>query len=471
MEIPFVGASYQMQARSFDVQRCLNMYPILSESGTSKSVGALRATAGLKLFTTTNGGQVRGCISSTSGRAFVVSGDKFEEIKKDGSSTVLGTINTQSSRVVFAESKLEIMLIDGTDGWIFDKATDTFTQITDPDFPQPDYVTFQDGYFIVTKAGSQQFYISGINDGLSWDALDFTSVESSPDDLVCGFSDNGNLWLFGNRSAEVYYNSGAAAFPFERIGGAIVQTGCAAAQTVQKFDGSLMWVGIDEQGRGVVWKAEGYNAKRVSTQAIERKITEAGDVSDSYAWVYHERGHVFYVLQIGSLDTTLVYDGSTGLWHERAYKNNLTNKFEQHRGGCCMLFRDKLLVGDRQNGKVYEMSLDFYDDDGDEVIRERVSPHLQDEKRMVSYASFELDLETATALNTGQGSDPQIMLQYSNDGGNTWSSELWRSFGKSGEYYQRAIWRQLGRGRDRVFRVRISDPVFSQINAAYINAT
>jgi hypothetical protein len=471
MEIPFVGPSYQMQARSFDAQRSINLYPILSESGTSKSVAALRGTAGLKLYTTSQGGQVRGCISSTSGRGFVVSGDKFEEVTRDGSTIVRGTINTQSSRVTFSESALEIMLVDGTDGWIFNKDTDAFTKITDADFPQPSYVTFQDGYFIVTKANSQQYFISGINNGLSWDALDFTSVESSPDDLVCAFSDNGNLWLMGNRSVEVYANTGAAAFPFERIGGAIIQTGCAAGFTVQKFNNSVIWLGIDEQGKGTVFQSNGYSVTKVSTQSIEWKISQAGDISDSYAWVYHERGHVFYMLQIRGLDTTLVLDGTTGLWHERSYKNPATNRMELHRGFCCMMFNNRLMVGDRIDGRIYEMSLDYYTDDGDEIIRERTSPHLQDEKRFVSYSSFELDMEQATALAVGQGSDPQVMLQYSDDGGNNWSNEVWRTFGKVGQYWQRPIWRQLGRGRDRVFRVRVSDPVFVQLNAAYINAT
>ena len=117
------------------------------------------------------------------------------------------------------------------------------------------------------------------------------------------------------------------------------------------------------------------------------------------------------------------------------------------------------------------MSLDFYDDDGDELVWRRVSPHLQDEKRLIAYSSFELDLEVGRGLASGQGSDPQIFLRYSDDGGYTWSSELWRSMGKTGAYRQRAIWRQLGRARDRVFEVSGSDPVFVQLNEAYVNAT
>jgi hypothetical protein len=471
MKIPFVGPSYDVEAVSFDCQRTINLYPIVSETGTSKSVSALRRTPGLKLFATAPGGPIRGAITSTSGRAFVVSGDNFVEIKADGSVTNHGQMNTQSGRVIVAENNTQIMVVDGLEGWIFTKSTNAWAEITDTDFPVPAYVTFQDGYFIVVEANTQKFFISALEDGTSWGALDFTTVESSPDNLVAALSNAGNLWTFGNRSIEVYQNTGAAAFPFERIPGAIIQTGCEAPYTIQKFGGSIAWLGTDEQGQGIVWFAEGYQAQRISTAAIERKIASVSNFSQAWAFVYHEQGHLFYCLQIPGLQTTLCFDAQTQQWHERMFKNPESNAEELHRASCFLFFQKKNLVGDRVSGKVYEMSLDFYDDDGDELVWRRVSPHLQDEKRLIAYSSFELDLEVGRGLASGQGSDPQIFLRYSDDGGYTWSSELWRSMGKTGAYRQRAIWRQLGRARDRVFEVSGSDPVFVQLNEAYVNAT
>ena len=469
MEIPFVGSTYELDAKSFAVQRCINLFPILAEVPNTKTVAALRGTSGLDLFTTATGGIIRGGISSTANRLFVIAGDKFTEIGTTGTETIHGSLNTFSGRVTVVENLTQIMVVDGTDGWIFTKASDTWAQISDGDFPTCEFVTYQDGYFIVAETGTQKVYISALNDGTAWDALDFTSVESSPDALTLAYSDNGNVWMFGNRSTEVYQNTGNAAFPFERISGAIIQTGCASGHTVQKFDNTIAWLGIDEQGQGVVWKADGYQARRLSTAAIEKRIDEVTDISDSYAWVYHEQGHIFYCLQINGLDTTLVYDGATGMWHERSFWNSNTGERELHRGGSHFFFNGKNLVGDRENGKIYDLDLGYYSDAGDEIIAERISPHLQDEKRLISFSSFELDMETAIGLTTGQGSDPQIMLQYSDDGGNTWSNELWMSMGKIGEYDTRVVWRQLGNARDRVWKVRISDPVFRQINGAYIN--
>jgi hypothetical protein len=471
VKIPFVGSSYLMDARSFDVQRSINLYPLVSEVANSKSITALRGTAGLSLFATAGGGAIRGAFSSTSGRGYVVSSDGFYEVFANGTTTLRGSLNTQTKRVSMAENNDQIIVVDGTDGWIWTQSTDTWAQITDVNFPTCSIVSYQDGYFITFEDGTQKFYISAINDGTSWGALDFTSVESSPDNLTGILSDNGNVWLFGNRSVEVYQNTGNADFPFERIAGAIIQVGCASGFTVSKFDNSVAWLGQDEQGQGVVWRAEGYQAKRISTQAIESRIASAGDFTDSYAWVYHEQGHIFYCLQIKGLDTTLVYDGSTGQWHERMFKDPVTNTRTLHRGSCVMFFANKVLVGDRENGNIYHMSLAYQDDNGDEQIRERTSPHLQDEKRLVPHSCFELDMEVGIGLNSGQGSDPQIMLQYSDDGGYTWSSELWKTIGRMGNYRTRVDWRQLGLARDRVYRVRVSDPIFVQFNEAFLNAT
>ena len=470
MRIPFIGPSYNLEAVTFDAQRSVNLYPIVSETGNSKSVAALRKTAGLKLYTTAPSGPIRGAIGSTSGRAFVVSAGNFCEVNNDGSTTTWGTLNTQSVRVSIAESPIEIMVVDGQDGWIFTKATNAWAQITDSDFPNASFVTFQDGYFICQEDGSQKFYISGLLNGFSWDALDFTTVESSPDNLVAVLSNNGNLWCFGNRSIEVYYNSGAATFPFERIGGAIIQTGCEAPFTINKFNNSIAWLGTDEQGQGVVWIADGYQAKRISTAAIERRIAQVRNFSTAWSFVYHEQGHLFYCLQIPGLSTTLCFDAQTQLWHERSYRNTETNSDELHRASCFFFYNLKNYVGDRVNGKIYELSLDHYDDAGDEQVWMRVSPHLADEKKRLSFSSFELDMETGRGLATGQGINPQVFLQYSDDGGRSWSSELWRSSGKVGEYNQRVIWRQLGTARDRVWKVQGSDPVFTQLNDAFVNA-
>jgi hypothetical protein len=470
MKVPgFVGQTYQMDALTFDAQRLINMYPITSETGTSKSVAALRSIPGYDLYATAGGGAIRGAKRSANGRAFVVSGDTLYEITSGGSATSRGTVLTFTSRVSIAENQTQMMIVDGTYGYIYTYATDTLTQITDIDFPTCATVTYLDGYFIVPETDTNNFYISAINNGLSWDALDFTNAAAGPDSIVSCFADGGNLWVFGQETTEVFTNTGNAEFPFERIDQAISATGCAAAHTVQSFDNTVVWLGVDDKGKGIVWKASGYSASRISTQAIESKIASVNDFSDSYAYVYHEQGHIFYVLQISNLDTTLVYDGSTQAWHERMWYDSDNIEMAKHRGSCHFFFDNKNLIGDRENGKIYVQSLAYYDFDGDEIQRERVSPHMQDEKKNISFSNFELDIETGVGLQSGQGSDPQISMQYSDDGGRTWSNERFTTIGAAGKYKNRVRWSRCGSARDRVWKVRYTEPTEFQINEAYFN--
>ena len=404
--IPFVGPTYQMEAFSFDSQRCVNLYPIISESGTSSSPSALRSTPGLTSFIEVGGGPMRGCIESQ-GRVFFVSGSGLYEIFSGGTSTLLGNLNTFVGLVQMSDNPTQIMIIDGVNGYILTKTTDAFVEITDVDFPVPSSLTFQDGYFIVSEEDSNNFYISALNNGLSWDAADFTTVEGNPDNLAAVFSNRSNIWAYGTKTTEVFQNTGAAAFPFQVLRGAFIQTGCAAPDTIQNLDNSLIWLGTDENGDSIVWRSSGYNARRISTQAIERLISTSANLSESYAWTYHERGHAFYVLQVENLNTTLVYDASTGLWHERVYRNPITNNEEQHRGSCHTFAFNKHLVGDRETGTVYEMDLDEYTDFGNPIVRKRVLPVIVQENRLIPHAQFELDMEVGVADQSGQGSDPK----------------------------------------------------------------
>ena len=118
MKIPIVGSTYEMDARSFDVQRCINLYPITTEVNDSKSVSALRGTPGLSTFATAGDGPHRGSITAQ-GRAFVISGDGFYEVFSDGTTTLHGSLNTQTGTVGIDKNLTQIIVVDGSDGWIF----------------------------------------------------------------------------------------------------------------------------------------------------------------------------------------------------------------------------------------------------------------------------------------------------------------------------------------------------------------
>ena len=123
-----------------------------------------------------------------------------------------------------------------------------------------------------------------------------------------------------------------------------------------------------------------------------------------------------------------------------------------------MTFGDKTLVGDFQNGNVYQMDLNTFTDNGDILPAIRQAAHEADESNhFIFYHKFWLDMEVGIGLNSGL--DPQVVLDWSNDGGSSFLTSRQVSAGKIGERLVRAIFRRLGRARDRVWRITVTDPV------------
>lgn len=465
MKIGLVGPSYQERSLPFDAQRSINLFPVLDQQG--KEVSALYGTPGLTSFATAGAGPIRGGFTSANGRAFVVSSSELYEIFSSGTVLLLGSLTTTSGIVSIDENPLQLGICDGASVYTLTYATNSFQKVTDTDLPVSGTLTFIDGYFVVSVVNSGKFNISALNDGSSWAALDFATAESSPDNLLRVYNAVGQLWLFGTKTTEIWTNTGASTFPFERIAGAKMEVGILAPHSAVAVDNSIFWIGRDNIGAGIVYRAQGFSPSRISTNAIELILQQASTPSTLRAYTYQQDGHTFYVITGGGLSTTLVYDISTQLWHERAYLNGNGN-FEQHLGACSMYAFSSQLVGSRKNGKIYTMALDVYSDDGDEIAAERTYTHISQENQRIRFKSLEISMETGVGLQTGTGSDPQITLWISRDGARTWSNGYMTSFGAVGKYLSRAIFRRLGYAYQITFKIRITDPVKRALIGSYL---
>jgi hypothetical protein len=457
----FIGPSYTAASVNVDCQRAVNLFPEMNELGTGKEreVADLVSTPGLILLLTLPEGPVRGLWYASNGELYAVGGRYLYRISDAWVATELGSLNTSTGPVSMADNGLHVMLVDGTYGYTWTIATDTFAEIAADGFTSSDTVTFQDGYFLFNKTGTGEMGFSGIND-ITFDALDFAEAEGSPDALVGVVSVGQNIYLLGPQSTEVFYNSGDADNPFQRIQGAVMEQGCVAAFSIAILGGQPYWIGQDKNGYGIVYRAQGYQAQRVSTTAIEKVIQgiSPDEIVNARAWVYQDGGHAFYCLNLPGAESTWVYDASTGLWHERAYRDLWS--LERHRADCHANAYAKHVVGDYENGKIYSLDSGTYTDAGDPIVRVRTAPHVSKNLNRVFHSRFQLDMETGVGLDgSGQGVNPKAMLQWSDDGGHTWSNEYWSDIGRIGARLTRVIWRRLGSSRDRVYRVMISDPV------------
>jgi hypothetical protein len=473
MQTPILGSSYVARSINAADNRMVNLFPeVIPEGG--KNAGFLNRCPGLKFQQTIGTGPIRALWAhQTNGSDFyVVSGTEFYKVTGlTATPTKLGDV-TGTGPVSIADNGTQIFLACNPDGYIYNEVTNVFAKITDPDFTGAVTVAYLDGYFVYNEPNSQKVWVTALLDGTSVDPLDFASAEGSPDGLVAINVDHREAWLFGTDSIEVWYDAGLADFPLTRIQGAFNEIGCVAAFSVAKLDNGLFWLGTDARGQGIVYRANGYTGVRVSTHAVEYAIAQYGNISDAVAYTYQQEGHAFYVLTFPTADATWVYDVATQAWHERAGWNTSTGTFTRHRSNCQCNFGGNTVVGDYQNGNIYTLDLGTYADNGgiQKWLRSwRALPTGTNNLKRTAQHSLQLDCESGTGLNTGQGSDPEIMLRWSDDGGHTWSNEHLSKMGKIGQYYRRVFWRRLGmtlKLRDRVYEISQTDPVKAVIVGA-----
>lgn len=464
--MPWATQSYKQEALALSAQRLVNMYAE-GQPPDAKTQIALIQCPGLSTFATASADGWRGMIVM-GGILYGVVGPQFVSVSSGGTVTVLGTINTDSGRVSMATSGTQLLFVDGADGWGYTVAGG-FQEITDPDFEPARSVAHQDGYFIFVKNDdSGQFFLSNLFDGFNYDALDFATAESNPDVLISCVSDRRELWLFGSDTTEIWYNSGNATFAFEPVNGsgASMQFGLGAQYSLVQLDNTLFWLGND----GVVYIANGYQPQAVSTPPINRLIRQKGDFSDSTAFAYTQDGHKFYCLNLPD-EPTLCYDVTTGLWHERADWDGVGGVFTRWRPEVGVYVYGKNLVGDYQNGKVYQVDPDTFTYGGDPIVRRMTTPPITNNLDDAFIGSILVDFQAGVGLTTGQGSDPQAVFDWSDDGGYTWSNPLIRPIGKKGEYGAFTIVRRLGAlQKGRVFGCTVSDPIRLTVMGAYMEA-
>lgn len=447
---------YQSRARMASAQSLVNLYPELQ----TDSAVVLYGTPGLSTVATMTDSGCRGMVVAND-LLFAVFGPTVYQIDTNIVPYTIGTIGTSSGPVSMASNGTQIMLLDGTaTGYIITISARTIAAIADTDFPGGADVAFSSGVFLFREPDSGRFWATDSYNGASLDGLSFATTESSPDNLNGLLTDHGEVWLAGTGSIEVWHNTGSSDFPFSLIPGAIIETGCAAGQSMRKVDNSIFWLGQDSRGQGTVWRANGYTPERVSTHAVEFAISNYSRIDDAVAWTYQQDGHLFYVLTFPTADATWVYDVATQRWHQRSWMQPNDGTLHRHRGAAHAWFAGRHLVGDHTSGALYEMDMDIYSDDGDAIRREIVTPHLRNQKDRMFYHDLEVRMETGVGLVSGQGSYPQISLECSNDGGRTWGNARPVSFGAMGEYQTRARWAALGSTlAGRTFRLRITDPV------------
>jgi hypothetical protein len=472
MRVPnFIGGSYRSGSKIADDAITMNFIPEVMESQGAKAPIVLYPAPGFSQFASAVENPVRG-LWSEDGRTLAVIGGSLFELLEGGTLTPKGAVSNNNLPVTFAtngDGGRQVFVTSGDEGYIYDLDTNVLSTSV---LSNVTFGGFLSSRFLGLDAATSTLKISDQLDGTAWDPTQIAQRTIGSDAWVSMLVNNREIWLFGTRTSEVWYDSGSSPFPFAPVPGAYIQQGIAAPYSAARVANAVMWLGQNSAGGKVVYRSNGYSAERTSDHAMETAINSYARVTDARAWSYEMNGHAFYVLTFPDANATWVFDTTTGMWHNRGYWDVKEGRYKAYRAMWHCYAFGKHLVGDLLAGIIYEMRADVYTDVGGAAIRfMRRGPHIANEQLLITHHLFQLDLEVGLGLSTGQGSDPQVMLRWSDNGGQTWGNEHWRSGGKIGKYGRRVMWRRLGDSRDRIYEVAMTDPIPWRIIDAFMRVS
>ncbi len=482
MRFGFVGPSYTVQSGAVASEECINLFAETNESGGpfdiaqaygGREYASLKSyfwTPGLAVFAALPQGPVRGSFL-TNGRLFAVGGSSFIELQNDGSQTTWGTIASDGNPASIAFNGIQLLIVSGGKAYCFTLATNALLDVTDQLAGTPIQCDYSDTYFIVCFANSNKYQMSQVLDGTTWPGQLVNEVSVFPDNIVSIIVNHRELWVFGSKRSQPYQDTGSAEV-FDPIPGALIEVGCAATFSVSRLDNSVFWIGMDERGAAIAWRSNGYTPQRISTHAVEVWLSKQTNVASLVSYSYQDRGHLFWVLYVPGGDCSWVYDVGESLWHKRAaWVNGI---YKPHFSWNHVYAFGKHLVGDWNSANLYEMSVSYYDDNGTQIRRLRQAPTVKQELERVYHSELKVDFDVGLGpqppLLDGNNAPraPQAMLQWSDDGGKTWSSEHWRGCGMAGQTMTYVRWQRLGQSRRRVYRMVMTDPIPWCIVDAYL---
>ena len=410
-------------------------------------------------------------------------------------------------------------------------------------------IAFIDNYFVAladnppaipgATHSSFQFYFSD-DDGATWPAGNVQTAEASANAFMSLIVHQQALYMYGTKISQVFLVGTNANAPFVPQQSAVIPFGTAAPRSLAQIGLYRYWLESDKDGCCMVYRAQAYSSERISDHALEnalRAYDKTCSINDAIGMTYKLNGHEFYRITFPMADATwelnITVMMATGKpeWVQIGWWDFQHGQYHRHRANTIVAAFSRIVVGDFENGWIYEMAPENYTDYGFPLRWERQCPHILEENKQVIYDRIEIGAETGVGLESplylnnysmdqatfaaalatqvglatvtaaqalvlqaiydglpyvplnpypdpvvmtglgffSWGTDPTIRLQYSDDGAKSFNQELARSLGRAGEDVQVA-WDRLGAGRDRVFHIAGDDPCKLALTTAWLDA-
>lgn len=459
--VQVTGASYQSRSRPLSSQRTINWYPQASQQ--AKEPFVLMPFAGLKKIGESVG--IDRGLHRMAEKLYQVKGQSLFEISSTGVHTERGTING-TDRCIMADDGVNLFIVSLTGVYQYSTDTNNVTAVTDTNIVGAQSVDFINNQFLYTK--TRFTTVSNVADGSSANGLNVIGEETEPDDMVRDFVFDEIIYRFGKRSTVAWYNSGVGNPPIEKLQGRIFQVGLAAIHSLARTDDAMYWLGDDNR----IYRSNAGSKQVVSTDPISNELNSYLRVDDAIGQTFSISGKNFYCITFPSGNRTFILNESLGElgWAELSSGTH----YDRYQGNSFIECYGKTFVADVDNGAVYTLDLKTYKNNDEMIRRERITGSVNGDTvgakgKRIQMSKAKFIMETGVGLIAGQGDNPRIMIEYSDDGGRTWQHGSWPRVGRLGEFTLQVEFFNLGTFYDRIFRISTIDPVNYSIYSATID--
>lgn len=446
VEIPLVGETYTNRSLDVSGQHTQGFY-IEVNPNTTEPV-SLMPFPGLKLFSTAGEGANRG-MGFLNGVLYTLSGEELYSIDTGGNSSLIGSIlgdercgiDNDGNNIIFATNQSKPYTYDGID----------ITLGTDADLPNAASVAYIKRR-VVYDGNNGDVAFADLDQPLDQNSLNITIAESKPDDTKVVWAHKSQIFAGGDKTIEPYYAVGSGNPPYALITNALQEIGVFAKHSIAKNKNFVYFLDSNLN----ISRMAGLSIQPIGNPAINQAISKYSDQSDAYGLCFSFDSMEFYLLSFPIAGKTWLYNEQSNAWTSLVYGQD-----EQHLISDYIFYYGRHLVSDRRNGKIYELDFDKYTDNGDTIHRRRTTKGVSGRDlglpgREIFMSSLKLTIETGASLVTEKAN---IIMEYSDDKGKTWSSERWSSIGEQGDYTYVVEWQSLGSFYNRMFRFTMTDPI------------
>lgn len=329
--------------------------------------------------------------------------------------TNIGNLGNSSGDVFIAENNNgEIAISDGTNKTIY-----VYNWLTAPAGPvtavtvpasTPGYISFQDGFLILADTSSNAWYLSKLNDALTWTGAGTYqgALQGKPDTVQAAVPVPGggnSLLLLGHTIGEPWQNIGAALFPYQRNSTNNVDYGCLNASSIASLDNFIFWLASNDVAGASIMIYSGGQAARISTDGIDFKLANLSNPSNCTGFLFRQDGHIIYQFTFPDDNLSYAYDMNT-----KKFFTVSDEDANYHIARNVVFFNNKYYFVSLNGGNLFEFGTQFTDienspDDIQQIPRIRITPPLRlPSQRYFIMRSLGFTIENGqpnTIINTG----------------------------------------------------------------------